>query len=204
MVTIQVTDDFYPDPQQVRDFALEHDFSQGVEMDGHIYPGTVQPMKPGFTEWFRQLLSANVGRDVKINGTAFVSSLDGQFTEQWIHADSICAKWAAVVYLFDGHHQHGTALWRHRAADCNYQDQEFFDKLGVNVNDPAQVEKIVKRIAHEGEVEQYWQLSGFVEAKFNRLIIYPANHFHSRYPRHSFGDKPANARLVQVCFFDTP
>ncbi len=204
MVTLNVIDDFYPDPQQVRDLALEHDFSQGETFDGHTYPGTVRPKHEGFVGYFRLLLQNALKANVTIKGTAFVSSLDGQFTEQWIHADTICAQWAAVIYLFDGHHEHGTALWRHRASDKVLQDQDFYDALGVDVTNPEQVEEFVQQIKTEGEDEKYWQMAGFSEARFNRLIAYPAKHFHSRYPRHSFGGTVENGRLVQVCFFDSP
>jgi len=200
MVTLQVIDDFYPDPQLVRDFALEHDFSQGTVMHGHLYPGTVVPYQP-FIAWFIQRLAQTVGA-VDVKGTAFVSAKSGEYTEQWIHADTICAKWAAVIYLFDGHHQHGTALWRHRASGCAAQDHEFYDKLGVNIADRSQVQALVDRVKSESNSEEFWQCAGFTEARFNRLIIYPAKHFHSRYPREAFGDSPETGRLVQVCFFD--
>lgn len=202
MVTLRVIDDFYPYPEHVRELALEHDFSKGVTMDGHLYPGTVQPRSQEFTHWFKMLLEQAIGQTVAIKGTAFVSSLEGQFTEQWIHADSICARWAAVIYLFDGHHEHGTALWRHRASNKPCQDQEFYDALGVDVTDNQAVEALVARIKSEGDDESSWQTAGFSEARFNRLIVYPAKHFHSRYPRHSFGNTPETGRLVQVCFFD--
>ena len=201
-LTLQIIDGFYEDPQSIRDFALEHDFSKGVEMGGHVYPGTVQPKHQDFTKWYAAQLENAIHAHVNIKGTAFVSSLEGQFTEQWIHADSICATHAAVIYLFDGHHEHGTALWRHKEANCCAQDQEFYDNLKVNVKDAQQVEALVKKIKREGESEDAWQMAAFAEAKFNRLIYYPAIMFHSRYPRHSFGDKAENGRLIQVTFFD--
>lgn len=204
MVTLQVIDDFYPEPQQVRDFALEHDFSGGLSFDGNTYPGTIKPKTPEFTEYLRQTLQNAISANVTIRGTAFVSSKAGELTEQWIHADSICAKWAAVIYLFDGHHDHGTALWRHKKSGCCLQDQQFYDALGVDISKPDQVDALVKRIKTEGEDKSFWQMAGFTEAKFNRLIVYPAKHFHSRYPRHSFGKTVETSRLIQVCFFDSP
>ncbi len=204
MVSLQVIDDFYLDPQQVRDFALEHDFSKGVEMHGHVYPGTVQPKHPRFADYFQLTLSQAVGVKIDLKGTAFVLAKTGEYTEQWIHSDSICATHAAVIYLFDGHHEHGTALWRHRDSDCIAQDQEFYDAISVDVNDPAQVDELVKLIRIQGESEDAWQMAGFTEARFNRLIVYPAKNFHSRYPRDAFGDSPETGRLVQVAFFDIP
>lgn len=202
MISLQVIDDFYPDPQQVRDFALEHDFGKGVEMHGHVYPGTVQPKKASFTQWFTGLLSQTLQVGVNLKGTAFVSAKAGEFTEQWIHADTICATHAAVIYLFNGRHQHGTALWRHLETNCCVQDQEFYDRLHVDVKNPQQVEDLVSKIRAEGESEDAWQMASFTEAKFNRLIVYPAKHFHSRYPRDAFGDTVENSRLIQVVFFD--
>jgi len=197
-----VIDNIFPDGAAVREFALEHDFSLGNDMDGHHYPGTATFKHPTFQSYLAGIMSAAIGAQVIINVSAFVLAKEGEFTEQWIHADSNCAKWAAVIYLFDGHHEHGTAFWRHKEADQVEMAQPFYDALKVDITDPAQVDGLVQKIKVEGEDESKWALAGFSEAKFNRMIFFNSKLFHSRYPRHAFGDSPENGRLITVVFFD--
>lgn len=200
--SLTVIDDFFPTPDEIRKFALEHDFDGGVEMHGHTYPGTVKPKLSFFQTYLVALLQNVIGRQIDMAGCAFVCGKEGQFTEQWIHADPMGKTHAAVVYLFDDHHEHGTAFWRHREADETFQNQNFYDRLGVDIKEPEQCEALVARLLKEGESEDAWQMAGFTEAKFNRLIFYPSTMFHSRYPRHAFGTGPADGRLVLVAFFD--
>lgn len=197
-----VIDDFFPNPDVVRAFALEHDYSGANEMDGHKYPGTAQFKHPGFLAYLEGLMGAAIGGRVVSNIAAFVLAKEGEFPEQWIHADSNCAKQAAVIYLFDGHHEHGTAFWRHKASDQIEMAQPFYDALGVDVTNAEQVDSLIERIKAESFDEQFWTLAGLTEAKFNRLIHFNSKLFHSRYPKHAFGDSPENGRLILVVFFD--
>jgi hypothetical protein len=197
-----VIDNFFPDAAQVRAFALKHDFSVANEMDGHKYPGTAMFKHPQFQPYLAGLMSAAIGHQVEINVSAFVLAKDGEFTEQWIHADSNCARFAAVIYLFDDHHEHGTAFWRHKEADEIEMAQPFYDALKVDVSDEAQVEALVAKLKADGEDESKWQMAGFSEARMNRMIYFNSKLFHSRYPRHAFGDSPETGRLITVVFFD--
>ena len=198
---VTVIDNFLPDPQQVREYALSHKF-EGVQMDGHTYPGTEVPRNPQFKVWLERLLSQAVLAQVQILKHAFVTSKEGEFTEQWIHADSICATHGAVVYLFDGHHKHGTAFWRHLESDKTEMNQEFYDALGVDVKDEEQVKNLVAKIKTEGEDQSFWELAGFSEAKLGRLIFFNSRLFHSRYPREAFGHDLESSRLILVIFFN--
>ncbi len=201
-LAFSVIDNFFPDPSQIREFALEHDYSSANEMDGHKYPGTARFKHPRFESYLAGMMSAAIGARVEINVSAFVLAKEGEFTEQWIHADSNCAKWAAVIYLFDGHHEHGTAFWRHKESDQVEMAQPFYDALGVDVSDEEQVDALVAKVKAESDDESKWSLAGFSEAKMNRLIYFNSKLFHSRYPRHAFGDSPETGRLITVVFFD--
>jgi hypothetical protein len=52
---------------------------------------------------------------------------------------------------------------------------------------------------HEAEAWDQLTLAGM---KNNRLIIYPSQVFHSRWPWQGFGTGPENARLIWCAFFD--
>lgn len=199
--SLTIIDDFFPDGNDVRSYALEHDFTGGTKMDGHTYPGTIQPRGPSFKDWFGAHLQNAVGRPIVIKGCAFVLGREGQFTEQWIHADTIGSTHAAVCYLFDGHHKHGTAFWRHLESNCTQQDGLFLAAMGVKMDDEKAMEDLAARVRLEGEQQSAWQMAGFTEARFNRLVFYPSSSFHSRYPREAFGTTPEDGRLVLVAFF---
>ena len=200
--TLTVLDDFFPDPLTVRNLALSSEFSLGNEMDGHHYPDTAKPKHEGFVPWFEILLSNALGAKVQVNLCAFVIGKETTKTEQWIHADSNCAKWASVSYLFDGHEDHGTSFYTHRASGCPRMDQKFYDALKVDVTDERQVESLVGRIKAEGEDAQFWRTTAFTEARLGRTIWFDSKAFHSRSHRFAFGDAPENGRLILVSFFD--
>ncbi len=73
--------------------------------------------------------------------------------------------------------------------------------MGVDPTNDLEITSLAERIRLEGEQQSCWQMAGFTEAKFNRLIFYPSTAFHSRYPRHAFGTTPEDGRLVLVAFF---
>ena len=201
-LSLAVTDNFFPDPQSIRDFALEHDYSLGNEMDGHHYPGTAKPKHEFFTPWFETLLSAAVGAPVKTNLCAFVSGLAGTKTEQWIHADSNCAQWASVTYLFEGYPEHGTSFWTHAESGKHRMDQGFYDALKIDLEDPEQVQGLVDKIKAEGEDETKWLRGDTTAARFNRTIWFDSKAFHSRSQRLGFGKTVEEGRLIIVSFFD--
>jgi hypothetical protein len=49
-----------------------------------------------------------------------------------------------------------------------------------------------------------WDRHTLVDAKFNRLVLFPAALFHSRALFDNYGETPDAARLVQVCFLGAP
>lgn len=190
--TLQIIDDFHPFADEVRRCALDQSFGV-VNFDGAEYDGWAGYQHPQFIRQMEGLLARSTGK-AKIHHQAFVRAPAGHLTSQWIHADNICAKYAAVLYL-DKNEQGGTAMWRHLQTRCDRLDATFAERLNLP---PAE---IVSTMQREGCDESFWELAGYCGARFNRLVWYPSDVFHSRYPREGFGEGD-NARLTWVCFFD--
>lgn len=113
-------------------------------------------------------------------------------TDWRIHADTIIMgekpDRAIVLYLSESEIKelHGTAFWSHKdmgeTMPKDISDEEF-DK--ILLNDSNNIEK--------------WNCKSVVGYKPNRLLSYPCNYFHSKYPNKSWKD----GRVVFVMFYKT-
>ncbi len=175
-----ITDDFYQNPDAVREFAL----SQPFEVTGN-YPG--KRTKP----WLPDDLKASIQYIVQNAGGAITdwfesSGYTGAFqicTAQdrtWIHADNYNT-WAAVCYLTpDAPISAGTALYRHKATG------EYSKNTDLN---------------HEGYDYTKWEKTDYVANKYNRIVMYRGSLYHASLDY--FGDNLHNGRLFQTFFFNT-
>ena len=106
-----------------------------------------------------------------------------------IHCDGIInndiPKRAAIFYISQSNYDslHGTAFWQHK----KYGDFLSDDKL-ENFN------KILLKDANNLDV---WKLKSVIGYKRNRLLSYPANYFHSKYPNKSW----QSGRKILVIFY---
>lgn len=108
---------------------------------------------------------------------------------------------ASVLYMttpeIDSNNYSGTAFWRHR--------QSGLISLPDDVNAlkySGYPENIIQTLNQDGFDETKWELEGMVRMKANRMMVYPAKVFHSRYPFDGIGDSVANSRLIWVNFFN--
>lgn len=173
-----IVDDFYSDPDAVRKFALNQDFS----VKGN-YPGA--RTKPFFTDDVKQAIEHYMQFAGKITNTFEHSGYTGAFQiatandRTWIHSDPH-NMWAGVCYLTpDAPGSGGTGLFRHKATGEHSkitQDREGYDYTKYDLFD---------RIGN----------------KYNRLILYRGDLFHASLDY--FGDNYENGRLFQTFFFDT-
>lgn len=178
-IKLIVVDDFYSNPDIVRDFAL----SQKFEVSGN-YPG--MRTKPFLTEDTKK----TIGDIVRYAGGETThwfedSGYTGAFqicTAQdrtWIHADQYNT-WAAVCYLTpDAPLSSGTALYQHKAS--------------------GQYERTDKD--YEGYDYTKWNMVDYVANKYNRIVIYRGNLFHASLDY--FGSTLHTGRLFQTFFFNT-
>lgn len=173
-----IIDDFYVNPDVVREYAL----NQSFDVTGN-YPGRrTKPYLPTDLKSAIQYWMDPVG---KITNWHEQSGYSGAFQiataadRTWIHADHF-NKWAGVCYLTpDAPLSAGTAIYKHKATG-QYQRS---DK------------------DHEGQDYTKWELVDRVGNKYNRLVMYRGDLFHASLDY--FGENITDGRLFQTFFFDT-
>lgn len=112
-------------------------------------------------------------------------------TDWRIHCDAIIGDEvptrALVLYLSESSYDdlHGTALWQHH---------EFGDHLPFTQYNAETFNQLLKEDAND---ISKWKLKTVFGHKKNRLISYPSNYFHSKYPNKSWKE----GRKVFVMFY---
>jgi hypothetical protein len=186
--TVVVVDNFYTNPDAVRDYALTRNY---VERGYHGAVGhrTLEHKHfKGTREYFESLLGSKMeegtelgGWDYQTNGVFQHCMAEDPFV---IHADN--QKWAAMVYLTpDAPVECGTTLYRHKETGKDtVRKKEDWSMFNGNFYDPTPFEVV-----------------DVVGNKYNRMILFDAQHIHaaSQY----FGDSLENDRVFQLFFFNT-
>lgn len=195
--TLIVHDGLYSNPHAMRGRGLTSKY--GPREQGS-YPGrnaSERVMDPETIALFRHLVGAPIViRPTDAFGVFRVSQLDDPFVN-FIHADPV--RWGGVAYLnLPEHSLGGTAFWRHRETGLEQHPFDDWAKYGFR----SEAEAWRTLVQKDGIEEDKWELTLFVPARFNRLILFNSRLYHSHMPRRSFGDTLETARLVQVFFFE--
>ena len=152
----------------------------------------LQESKPEFIKYVLQKLSEKERCDLECILGFFRISTDTIDSEWRIHSDGIIngqkPDRAVVLYLSPKvmKELHGTAFWSHKQYGKKQPDDisnEEFDKLLLN---------------ESGDLDK-WDLDTVLGYEQNRLISYPANYFHSKYPNKAWEE----GRQVFVMFYKT-
>lgn len=177
-----ITDNFYGDPDSVRNFAL----AQSYDVKGN-YPGarTKSFLTPDLKEavqtvvWFA---GGEVTNWFEQDGYTGSFQLTTAKDRSWIHSDHHNT-WAAVCYLTpDAPLSGGTGLFRYKE-NLASTSKEMGDR-------PYDAQDMTK-----------WDLCDVVANRYNRLVMYRGDLFHSSLDY--FGSTPEDSRLFQLFFFDT-
>lgn len=178
VISISVIDDALPTPVMYRSKALELNYESVATGETEIFHGIATPgsMKADLP----RLIHKNFPQLVTTMTFFRKSPLD-QFEPNYIHTDVTMGMWTAILYLNqDPPPADGTTFWRHRekgmmAATENWDAREDWKDTSK------------------------WEPWQHVRAKFNRLMLFPANYFHSRaiFSNYGIGNE---ARLIQVAF----
>jgi hypothetical protein len=176
-----VVDNFYSDPDTIRNFALQQEFKE----DLRFYKGlrsTQVYQPPGIKEAFESVIGKKIQNfDTQgVNGCFQITMAKDQ---QVYHYDM--QQWAAMIYLTpNAPIESGTRLHRSRLNGTRNSTEQgadnafagnFYDATKFDVADSA------------GNL-------------YNRLVIMDAKCFHSAGPY--FGDNIHNGRLTHLFFFD--
>lgn len=184
-----IIDDFYANPYDVRDFALQQEF----KVRGN-YPGerTESFLNDNIKETISEILEPIAGKIVGWGGQytgsfQYTTSRD----RSWIHSDSY-TDWAGVCYLTpDAPLSSGTGLFRHKETGLtgwsHYEGESEDPRFQLTSRDSQDYTK--------------WELVDRIGNVFNRLILYRADNFHVSLDY--FGSDLEDGRLFQVFFFNT-
>lgn len=178
-----IIDDFYADPDSVREYALGLDFT----VSGN-YPGLRTEPCSNQGEYIDNIkLSLEKIINKKITefplenyNTAFQYTTEGAQT--WVHHDEM--SYAAVVYLTpNAPLDSGTAIYRHTLTGIMKHGPEQpldFNKFSIP--------------------EEQWEIVAEAKNVYNRLVIYDAMYYH-RSVLPGFGTNKHDGRLFQTFFF---
>lgn len=197
---LTIVDDFLPDWQAVRDGVLNDGFGtvmvEEVKGNPKVPYENVNLVYTKQTPEFGRGLVDVFGRGITMFQQAFRLGFKDSQLHNLVHADHCCAALAAVCYLNPPEQcRGGTAFWRHKRHGWDMMPtQEQLDEAGYTLFEMS---------ADWQDIEA-WELVSLAGMKPNRLITYPTNAFHSRWPWEGFGDKehPETARLIWCGFFD--
>lgn len=186
-----VIDNFYDDPDSIRDIALSCEYNQDGFSEGYKFGNAPWAGKMSAAShsplWVDSKISKLLNRHFRQmpswDSGKFRMSPKGTKSANVCHADTITKNhYAGVVYLNKNKSEvPGTIFYTHKETDSDFA-----------INN-QHVLNLLKN-GHEKDIDQ-WQVNMISYVKYNRLIIYPANKFHS--PGESFGTGK-NSRLVQI------
>lgn len=200
MKNLIIVDDFYKNPQLVRDFALQNDWIEKKQLN-QDFPGTESRRCNFSTEVVRKI-SDLVGFKItpeprKHAFGAFALTTEEDNNKRTIHIDG--CDWTGVVYLTPGSNaKGGTSLYRHLATGLNsVPTNDKLNELGYERLEDF-MEHVLKKDGHNFEK---WEVDNFIEMQFNRFILFRGGQlFHSA--DYYFGSNLIDGRLVQLFFFN--
>ena len=187
-MTIHIVDNFYPNPDEVRENALKMYFYPGRRGKKMHFPGdrTVGTFSSENRLFLKNKLEKTIGARI-IEFPA--KNSNGAFTLGLKKNGGRC--WACIVYLQPkALIETGTGLFRSTKTGLVTKS----DDLKIDTN-----------AGFKGEWKAgnpNWELHTYVGNVYNRCVIYPANYWHAPMNA-SFGHNKDTGRLVQVGFFTT-
>ena len=183
-------DNFYNDVDEVRKMALNMEF--GVTGN---YPGnrTVPVKNDSVKNLINDIIRPHAG-EITYWDTEYTGCF--QYTTQrdrsWVHADQTTV-WAGVLYLTpDAPLTGGTGLFRHKPTGL---------EMAARKADGTYNEAVMDEIYKDSQDMTKWEMTDFVGNKYNRLILYKGDNFHTSLDY--FGRDIHDGRLFQTFFFDT-
>lgn len=199
MQSLIVVDDFYREPEKVRELALTTKYMDVTALN---YPG-YQSIKSYSSDEILKTFEKIIGVDLTLKQSEltfgkFRIMLAGKESRLKVHIDGV-SDWTGLVYLNPPEScQGGTAFYRHKGTGLEGRISDI-EAQGMGFSSWRELEK--QLINKDTLLQDQWEATMFVGMKFNRLVLFKGNNlFHSH--TCSFGDNKENGRLTQNFFFD--
>jgi len=179
--------------EEFKQYCFEDKRFAALEKDDHVYyvANAPQVIINEITSCLENIYNTKVK-----NIICFLRLASSMFdTDLRIHCDNgnvgsnFTQTHGSVFYItHDEENINGTAFWKHHkygyACPSDFTDKDIQTKIMCDKDDPLK-----------------WSLSTIVGGVPNRLISYPAQYFHSKYPRVMKGSSIKESRIVLVAFF---
>lgn len=182
---LRVYDGFLNNPDSVRNRGIRAKYTNYSAPDGEIYkrvaPGAIEEVVDGLNE--------AMGRPISLLMMGYRLNYAGEKPNKAIHADTGWGTYASVLFLNEppSGRTSGTAFWEHHTGHSRIRDGEL---------------NVLKDVVADYDNAAAWEQTAFVNAKYNRCLIYRSELFHSRWPFEAFGSSPDDGRLIVVSFFN--
>lgn len=186
---MRIVDNFLDDPMVVRNNAIQEGFT-----DQEFQGSTYHTVNTNIPIEIKNKIEDVYGTCITMHVAAFRQGKKNSPIHNLVHADNSCAKMAAVLYLNKPEDcAGGTAFWTHVKTgwDKMPSDTEL-QKAGYTLDS----------FGKEWHEKDKWKLTSICGMRFNRIVFYPTEAFHSRWPFEGFGNNESNARLILAAFFD--
>jgi hypothetical protein len=181
---VQVIDDFHTDPIAVRKIALQQEYHKPPAINGKAVGGLAyrvdcpEELKSSFLRKLGRYFPSTV---ISSSCIQFRYTLADTQKRAVCHADGV--DYAGICYLSNPeHNKSGTVFYRHKPTGELMRNKNTPEKY--DYSDPEQWEEISR-----------------VDMKFNRLVFYPGDLFHS-IATPFFGKNIDDARLTQNMFIN--
>lgn len=190
-ISAYIIDDFYSDVNEVRNFALQQDFSIIGNYPG---PRTKSFLNDSMKGVIESVVSPFYGKVTYWSEEQYTGAF--QFTtsrdRSWIHADQT-TKWAGVCYLTpNAPLSAGTGLFKHKETGLI---------MAPKNEDGSYNDEILSKIYRDSQDMTKWELVDKLANVYNRLVLYRGDYFHMSLDY--FGQDKYDGRLFQTFFFDT-
>ena len=196
---IIVVDDFYKNPQDVRNFGLTTEYPEPT--DDYTYPG-----RNSNSSYYSEEIHHSFEKLVKEplipadkNGY-FRISLETATHKQDIHVDPSW-EWGAVIYMSapeDCIDEGGTSFWKHNTLQSENIPKT--DEEAQFYGYPTYKECWWTTIYGDGLDRSKWSRYFLCPMRYNRLVLFRTHLWHSH--NFNFGNTLENGRLVQLFFFN--
>jgi hypothetical protein len=197
---VAIIENFYEDPDAIREFALKQKYTFCHERDNveYVYPGSrtkdIFDLDPALqAKICNKLVSVFHNREYDIMrwgiSTNF-QSVTKEYKEGVIHTDTNTI-FAGVLFLTpNALLDSGTSLYR---KSPSFDEKKYESALALNEKEFREG-KIVMKTNHHDMFEEIVRINNV----YNTLVVYEGRHFHSA--NKFFGSKLESSRLTQVFF----
>lgn len=205
-VSLAVIDDFYDDPERVRDAALTASFDKPA---WKYFPGreAVVDSIDWSGAWERMRASLGVSgigpnpRDYAFPQGKFNLAVEADEDTRGTRVHVDLNRWAGVIYLSrPADCRGGTSWYRHKATGALTDSGEWHDHCFGHLAG-QDVDKIRTAMLQTSLDRSQWEEIARIEMRFNRAVVFMSQTFHAT--SCLFGDRPENARLSQHFEFYT-